>query len=172
MAAYLDRSVFNLASIVVSLRAQNREMLLTGDARGDDILDGLAAAGLLDTDGKRHVDLLKLPHHGSDRNVSTDFFRRVTADHYLISGDGGHGNPELATFEMLFEARRGDDRDFALYLTYAPEEFRAYQGKEYPVAELRELFAEARRTGQRFDVITPTEQALSLRIDLLDKFAQ
>ena len=172
VAAYLDRSVFNLASIVVSLRVQDREMLLTGDARGDDILDGLAAGGLLDTDGKRHVDLLKLPHHGSDRNVSTDFFRRVTADHYLISGDGGHGNPELATFEMLFAARRDDDRGFALYLTYAPEEFRAYQGKAYPVAELRELFAEARRAGQRFDVITPTEQALSLKIDLLDKFPQ
>ena len=45
-------------------------MLLTGDARGDDVLAGLREAGLLRR-SPLHVDVLKLPHHGSDRNVET-----------------------------------------------------------------------------------------------------
>ena len=169
-AAYLDGSVYNLASIVVLLRAEGREMLLTGDARGDDILAGAREAGLLDADGRRHVALLKLPHHGSDRNVETDFFRAITADHYVVSGDGSHGNPELATFEMLFAARRGDERSFTLHLTYPPEEYRAYHGTEYPVAELRELFQREREKGQRFDVVTPGADELSVKIDLADPY--
>jgi beta-lactamase superfamily II metal-dependent hydrolase len=79
-------------------------MLLTGDARGDDILFGLTEAGLLGANGFA-VDLLKVPHHGSDRNVTTEFFRRVRAKHYVVSGDGEHGNPEIATLRMIVDAR-------------------------------------------------------------------
>lgn len=94
--------------------ASRKRMLLTGDARGDDILEGLRAAGLL-TRSTNHVQVLKMPHHGSDRNVDTDVFRTVTADNYVISGDGKYNNPELATLAMLTEARRGDD--LFIYLT-------------------------------------------------------
>lgn len=168
-AAYLDKSIFNLASIVVLLRSSDKEVLLTGDARGDDILVGMEEAGLLDG-GKRHVDILKIPHHGSDRNVETDFFRAVTADHYIFSGDGKHGNPEVATFEMLLTARRDDDRPYKLYLTYEPEKFKKDGKKEYPVAKLRDLFQRERDAGQEFEVVTPADGDLGLRIDLLDAY--
>lgn len=117
---YADNSVYNLASLVVLAEREGKTMLLTGDARGDKILEGLRRAGLIEEGGSLHVDLLKLPHHGSDRNVETDFFRRITADHYVISGNGLHGNPELATLQMIFAAR-GDD-PIHLHLTYAPSE--------------------------------------------------
>lgn len=169
-AEYVDKSVYNLASMVVLLRAEDKEMLLTGDARGDDILAGLREADLLDDDGRRHVDLLKLPHHGSDRNVETDFFRAITADHYVISGDGSHGNPELAMFEMLFSARRGDDRPLTIYLTYPPEEFKAYRGTPYPTDGLRALFERERRTGRQFQIVTAENDDLSVRIDLLEPY--
>ena len=81
-----------------------KRLLLTGDARGDDIVEGLREAALLDN-GSIHLDLLKLPHHGSDRNVETEFFRQVRADHYVISGNGKHDNPEIATLEMISLAR-------------------------------------------------------------------
>jgi hypothetical protein len=114
-AAFVDDSVFNLASIVALASANGKTMLLTGDARGDDILEGLQVAGLLE-DGRCHVDLLKIPHHGSDRNVSTEFFRQVTADHYVVSANGQNGNPDVAMLQMLSEARRGRD-DFTVHLT-------------------------------------------------------
>lgn len=154
-AAFTDRSVFNLASLVVLARTgepgDESSILLTGDARGDDVLEGLTATGLLAAGGTLHVDVLKVPHHGSDRNVDVDFFRTVTADHYVVSGDGKHGNPELATFEMLLEARRDDDRPYTLHLTYAPEEMI----HDYPAAELRGLFERERGAGREIEVVTP-----------------
>jgi hypothetical protein len=163
-AAYLDKSIFNLSSIVVLAEAEvrpgeKRRMLLTGDARGDDILTGLEEAGLLDA-GPLHVDLLKLPHHGSDRNVETDFFRRVTADHYVVSGDGKHGNPEVATFEMIFAARGG--ADFHLHLTYDPGEL----VEHYPIAELRSLFERRRAEGKPFTLHTAKTDGETVRIAL------
>ncbi len=96
--------------------AAGKRILLTGDALDVDIVDGLASAGLLDN-GTCHVDVLKLPHHGSDRNVSAEFFAAVTADHYVVSGDGRHGNPEMHTLELL-EASRGASDQYQVHLTY------------------------------------------------------
>ena len=123
LAAYVDRSVPNLSSIVVLARFGGKSILLTGDARGDKILEGLELVGLLDDAAPLHVDILKVPHHGSANNVTTGFFRRVTADHYVFSGDGEHGNPERETIEMLLEAR--PDAPFTLHFTYPLEEIDA-----------------------------------------------
>lgn len=108
-AAMTEGSPFNLASIVVLAEAPEGTMLLTGDGRGDDIIEGLEGLDLIKEDGSPfHVNLFKLPHHGSSENVSQEFFERVTADHYLISGNGGHGNPELETLKMLAAARNNE----------------------------------------------------------------
>ena len=48
------------------------------------------------------------------------FFRRVTADHYVFSGNGEHGNPERETLEMLLDER--GEEDFTIHLTYPIEE--------------------------------------------------
>jgi hypothetical protein len=116
LAAFVDDSVANLSSIVVLAEATNKRILLTGDARGDKIMEGLEIVGLLPKNGHMQVDILKVPHHGSDRNMETIFFERVKANHYVFSGNGEHGNPERETLEMLLDARGNDD--FAIHLTY------------------------------------------------------
>jgi beta-lactamase superfamily II metal-dependent hydrolase len=115
LAAFTDDSIANLSSIVVLAERNGKRMLLTGDARGDKILQGLNAAGLL-TNGKVEVDILKVPHHGSDRNVSTDFFRSVVAKHYVFSGDGSNGNPDRATLAMVTEARK--NKKYTMWFTH------------------------------------------------------
>ena len=116
LAAYVDQSVPNLSSIVVLAESGAKRMLLTGDARGDKILKGLEAAGLMKKGGKIRVDVLKVPHHGSSNNLDDDFFARIAAEHYVFSGNGEHGNPERESMEMLFEARGKDP--FHIHLTY------------------------------------------------------
>ena len=71
LAAYVDPSVPNLSSLVLLAEADGKTMLLTGDARGDKILEGLELTGLLEQgdDSTLHVDLLKVPHHGSANNL-------------------------------------------------------------------------------------------------------
>ena len=128
LAAYDDDSPFNLSSIVALVEAGPKKILLTGDARGDKILDGLRQAGLLKKGQTLHVDILKAPHHGSDRNIQPDFFESITADHYVFSGDGEHGNPERTTLEMLDKA--GGDRDFEVHLTYPIEHIDAERKKD------------------------------------------
>jgi hypothetical protein len=117
-AANVDRSVFNLSSIVVLAEAGGKRALLTGDARSDDILHGLEVSGLQqEGDPPLKVDLLKLPHHGSIRNVDDPIFDRVHARNYVISADGSNGNPEDATLKLLCDSRAGE-KDWTLWLTY------------------------------------------------------
>ena len=131
LASFTDASVANLSSIVVLAEVGKKRMLLTGDARGDKILEGLELVGLLKKDGesKIHVDVLKGPHHGSDRNVDPIFFRRITADHYVFSGDGEHGNPELDTLKMLWDER--GDEEYTVHLTYPIDEIDVEREKDF-----------------------------------------
>jgi hypothetical protein len=103
-AEFLDTSVANLASLVVVAESGGKKMLLTGDARGDHILASLKQARLIKR-GTFAVDIFKLPHHGSDRNGGVSLFKAVPAEHYIVSADGKHGNPDVGTFEELFTAR-------------------------------------------------------------------
>ena len=130
LAAFTDKSVANLSSLVVLAEVGEKRILLTGDARGDKLLAGLELVGLLKKDGKSkiHVDILKGPHHGSNRNVEPIFFRRITADHYVFSGDGEHGNPERETLEMLL-AERGNAK-YTVHLTYPIAKIDAERKKE------------------------------------------
>ena len=154
--ADFDDSVFNLSSLIVVATVGERRILLTGDALASDIVDGLAAANLLDA-GKVHFDVLKVPHHGSDRNVDTEFFRSVTADHYVISGDGAHGNPEPATLRMLDEAR--GDASYDVWFTYR-------DGLEELGAKLDAYIASRPKGEQGLHFTGDGER--SLKIDLAD----
>jgi hypothetical protein len=129
LAAYVDASVPNLSSIVVLARFGSKKMLLTGDARGDRILEGLEAVGVLKPGKTLHVDVLKVPHHGSADNAAPDFFKRITATHYVFSGNGRHGNPERETIETLFAAR--PRAKFQLHFTYPFEEIDAARRTEW-----------------------------------------
>jgi len=112
-----DASVPNLSSIMFLAQADGHSILFTGDGRDGHILQGLAQAGLLDADGKCHVDALKLPHHGSKYNVSAEFFQQVTADRYLISASGKHGHPHKDTLKWIVEAARDQGRQVEILAT-------------------------------------------------------
>jgi beta-lactamase superfamily II metal-dependent hydrolase len=158
VAEFADTSVFNLSSIVVLAEADDRRMLLCGDARGDHVLEGLEAAGRM-AGGELALDLLKLPHHGSIRNVAPEFFERLPARHYLISADGRDGNPETATLDAI-AASRADD-DFTIHLTNR-------EGK-LDLAQRLDAFLAARdAAGRRFGVSFRDPAALGLRVDLAD----
>lgn len=96
-----DTSPFNLSSIVCLVEAGGKKILLTGDALSDHALEGLRKSGLLNSQGKLHVDILKWPHHGSIRNMQKTFLEKITADHYIISADGRDDNPDKALLDLV-----------------------------------------------------------------------
>ena len=100
----LDKSIPNLSSIMLLVEAKKRQILLTGDGLSDDIIKILSRDGMLDKQGKYHVDILKVSHHGSDRNVSREFFNTVNADYYVISANGRDDNPSVDTLKWIIES--------------------------------------------------------------------
>ena len=129
-----DRSTANLSSIQLFAKADGKTMLLTGDGRSDHLVQALGQAGLLDAAGKLHVDLLKLAHHGSDRNVTKTFLKKITADIYVASADGRDDNPDLATLIWIVEAAKEANRDIRIVCTNATEST-AKLLSEYPPAD-------------------------------------
>lgn len=104
-----DKHPPNLASMVLMFEYQGKRFLYTGDANDYQILEGLHQAGYLDNDGKVNVEVLHIPHQGSHHHVTEEFFKRVTATQYIITGDGHQGNPEIPTLDMLTKARQNEE---------------------------------------------------------------
>jgi hypothetical protein len=145
LAAYIDKSVPNLSSVVVLAESGGKKMLLTGDARGDKVLEGLEQSGLMKKGGTLIVDILKVPHHGSSNNLDVDFFERIKARHYVFSGDGEHGNPERETMEMLLSAR--GDKPLDIHLTYPIEEIDTNREIDWKKEQKKEV--ERRKKGSK-----------------------
>ncbi len=121
VAATADDKVPNLSSVCLLASANGHSLLLTGDALGDHLIANLERLGLLPVGGTLHVDLLKMPHHGSDRNVTPAFFDRITADRYVFSANGRHGNPDMATLVWLAEALKRQGRTASIVATNRTE---------------------------------------------------
>jgi hypothetical protein len=166
-AAFVDKSVTNLSSIVVLAEVasgnKKRSMLLTGDARGDDILAALKASKLLKND-RMAVDVLKLPHHGSNRNLAPEFFETVLAKHYVISANGEHENPDKQVIEWIAKARGADP--YTIYITN--EKLRDPKKRIDIEAIVKQAIRQTAKIAPKRKIVFRAEQDLSVRIDLLD----
>ncbi|HWR13990.1 MAG TPA: MBL fold metallo-hydrolase [Terriglobales bacterium] len=145
-----DRSVPNLSSIMLYAKADGKTILLTGDGRSDHLLNGLETAGLLQN-GKLHVDVLKLMHHGSDRNVTKTFFKKVTADTYVASANGRDDNPDLATLIWIAEAAQEQQREITIFVTNDTPSVASFK-EQYPPAEY----------GYKLKIMPKTKHSLAL----------
>ncbi|MFL6334132.1 MAG: ComEC/Rec2 family competence protein [Pyrinomonadaceae bacterium] len=151
-ASFMDDSVYNLSSVIVLAEAGGKKMLLTGDGLADDILEGLREAKVLKDGGTLHVDVLKMPHHGSVRNVTEEFLRTVTADHYVMSANGKYDNPDLDTLQLFSKVRGGDA--CTVHLTNAvPHAVKFFN-------------SDLKQAGKNYKVNIRQEPARSLLIDL------
>ena len=80
------------------------------------MLDGLNSAGRWKKGEIFHVDVMKVPHHGSTANVQPEFIAAVTADVYVFSANGKDQNPDPPVLELVAdEAKKG--RKFTMAFT-------------------------------------------------------
>ena len=117
LMANADTSIPNLSSIMFLAEADGKTILFTGDGRSDHLLGGLNDAGLLNAAGELHVDVFKVAHHGSNRNVTKTFFKKVTADTYVVSANGHPDNPDLSTLIWIVEAAKQASRQIEIIAT-------------------------------------------------------
>jgi beta-lactamase superfamily II metal-dependent hydrolase len=89
-ASDLDVSPTNASSIGFLAEYADRRVLFTGDATPQALT---AAAGQLLSErglSRLELDALKVPHHGSQNNITTAMVRMLPARRYLFSTDGKH----------------------------------------------------------------------------------
>lgn len=89
----LDRAVPNGSSIAILLEHQGASVLLSGDAFADVLvpeIQALAAKRGQAPDTPLAVDVLKLSHHGSRANVTTDLLKAVDARHHVVSTNNAY----------------------------------------------------------------------------------
>lgn len=127
----LDKSVPNLASIMFLAQIENRKILFTGDGIAQDVIEILSKNKMLDKKGKYRVDILKVPHHGSDRNSSKEFFETILADYYIISANGRDDNPSVDTLRWIITCNtEGKNHKKIILTNNTPNVLKI--SKEYP----------------------------------------
>nr|WP_321358943.1 hypothetical protein [uncultured Hyphomonas sp.] len=80
-----DNSEANGSSIALIVEYEGKRLLLAGDAFGSDLIEGMQ---LFSNGDETHFDLVKLPHHGSQANVSSDLVSAIRCRNWLVSTDG------------------------------------------------------------------------------------
>ena len=98
-----DRSVTNLSSLAFLFEYEDVRILLTGDAGANIMEEGLKK---IDSDIVGQVDLFKLSHHGSYRNISDKLLQTFPSKDYLLSTNGKKGNPSKITLAKLLRNRQ------------------------------------------------------------------
>ena len=86
-----DSSISNQASVVFTFTYGDCKILFTGDAWDESIPAG-------------SFDIVKLPHHGSARNVSDELLKRLNTDAFLICADGT-SHPNKQTVAKLLKIK-------------------------------------------------------------------
>lgn len=91
----------NEASIAFVLEYKNKKLIFLGDA----------SLKIYEKNLKKHYsnlsntnfDLIKLSHHGSKYNISSNFLKHIKCSNFLIStdGSGSHKHPDIETISKL-----------------------------------------------------------------------
>lgn len=168
-------TVPNLASLMLLAEEgrgrRRKRVLLTGDGHADDLVRGLIDAGRLREGGGLHVDVLKVPHHGSEHNTHAELCRTVTADHYVFCANGAHQNPDVEVVRAYLDARIGPAaarspnpearRPFKLWFTYRPDHPELSDEERRHLREVERLLDRRSRHGRlRFEFIPQSHRAI------------
>lgn len=110
-----DRSEANGASIAMLAEFEGRTLLLTGDAHGGVLADGLRRLMRRRGVGTLELDAFKLSHHGSKFNLGPELLDLVACENYLVSTNGDiFRHPDPVTMSRIVVGRD----DVALQFNY------------------------------------------------------
>jgi beta-lactamase superfamily II metal-dependent hydrolase len=121
LALETDVTPPNLASLVLLVKENGRQVLLTGDAGDKTLLKYLRATKLMEGTQPLKVDVLKVPHHGAHNSFSNEFVNWVQAANYVFCGDGEHHNPEPKVVKGYLRAvkKRAEDGPIQFWFNWS-----------------------------------------------------
>lgn len=104
----LDSSKTNAQSAVLVAHLNGKDVLLPGDAvpcKLSEALNFYRKGGIV------HFDLVKLPHHGSYKNITQDILCKIECSDYVVSTDGTkfrHPNKKMMMKVIKWGKKTGD----------------------------------------------------------------
>lgn len=102
-----DGSPYNGSSIAFILESDGKRMLFLGDSHDEIVVRSLRELGF-NEENRLEVELIKISHHGSERNTSVEFLSIVKAKRYVISTNGAkHGLPNKRTLARILASSEG-----------------------------------------------------------------
>ena len=97
----VDDSKTNRSSIAFTLEYKGIKMLFPGDAPIQLFQDKLP----------KEIDVVKLPHHGSEKNISPEFIKNTKVSYYILSTDGTkHGHPSKQVIANILYTAPGEPK--------------------------------------------------------------
>lgn len=102
----LETSLTNKTSIAFILEYKNKKFLLLGDADIRIVNTQLKKLGY-SKNNKLFVEFVKLSHHGSKKNINSDFLDLIETDTFITSTDGMYPNnskykhPDKETYALI-----------------------------------------------------------------------
>ncbi|WP_295419779.1 MBL fold metallo-hydrolase [Sulfurovum sp.] len=97
-----DSSLTNGSSIAFLAEYAGKKMLFTGDAYATILLDSIQR--YLPECEPLYLDLFKIPHHGSDGNISKKLLERIRCSTYLVSTNGAyHKHPDKIAIARIIK---------------------------------------------------------------------
>jgi len=119
-----DTSKPNGSSIAFLLEFEGKRALFAGDAHVDLLIESLGPLAKREN-GKVRIDALKVSHHGSKSNVSTELLNLLDCKRFLISTDGSHfRHPDREAVARIVSTCGGDAE---LFFNYRSEQTTAWE---------------------------------------------
>lgn len=108
----IDSSPTNGSTIAFILEFQDKKVLFLGDSHEDIIIESLKT---IYQDEDIFFDAVKIPHHGSNNNYSTNLANMINSDKYMISTNGvKHSHPNIEVISKIITK----EKNKTLYFNY------------------------------------------------------
>lgn len=99
-----DKSIHNGSSIAFIFEYQAQKIMLLGDAHDHVVVDSLKQ--LFAKGFTNKFDFVKLSHHGSQYNTSSEFLNLINCDNFVVSTNSSkHGLPNKLTLARIYQAK-------------------------------------------------------------------
>ena len=115
-----DSSKTNAASISLLLEYKGKRILLLADNTAGKVMESGKISGIFDA--------IKLPHHGSVRNISDEFLTNCVTEKYLISTSSEkYGHPDIETLAKIIVRRAECPKQ--IYFNYEIDKVKEFEEK-------------------------------------------
>lgn len=115
----IDEGGPNSQSIIILAECEGKKLLLPGDSTPEELCDALQYYNKING-APLELDFMKLPHHGSTRNVTKNIFDEVTCSNFIISTKKNEKYyfPNKETIAKLIRYRERADKAINVYFNY------------------------------------------------------